>query len=212
MKEGNHMGRDVKILPQIKYMDYDVIESIIEVINAKDTYTAQHSKRVGGMAGLLCDYLGENDQIKEMVHIASCIHDIGKIGIPNEILNKPGKLTEEEWQCMKSHTAIGAEMLEKVEELKPLSKVVLYHHERWDGKGYYGIKGEAIPLEARIIAICDSIDAMTSSRAYRKPLTLACCKSEIESNIGKMYDPRMARVAVNYFEDLIAIKDSYLAI
>lgn len=212
MKEGNHVGTNIRLLPKSKYMDYDVIESIIKAIDAKDTYTAHHSRRVGGMAELLCDYLGESDETKEMVHIASCIHDIGKLGIPDEILNKPGKLTEEEWHCMRSHTAIGAEILEEVEELKPLSRVVLYHHERWDGKGYYGLEGEAIPLEARIIAVCDSIDAMTSSRAYRKPLSLDCCKNEIQSNIGKMYDPRIASVAVAYFENLVIFKDSCLAI
>ena len=200
------------LLPESKYISYQVIENIVQTIDAKDTYTAHHSRRVGGMAQLLCTYLGEEDEVKELVHVASCIHDIGKIGIPDDILNKPGKLTEEEWHCMRSHTAIGAQILEKVEELKPLSNVVLYHHERWDGKGYYGLQGEHIPLEARIIAVCDSIDAMTSSRAYRAPLTLGSCKSEIQSNIGKMYDPRIASIAVDYFEKLISVKESYTII
>lgn len=212
MKEGKQVSSNQWLLPKSRYVNYRVIENIVKAIDAKDTYTAHHSRRVGGMAELLCTYLGADDEVKELVHIASCIHDIGKIGIPDDILNKPGKLTEEEWQCMRSHTAIGAQILEKVEELKPLSKVVLYHHERWDGKGYYGLEGEAIPLEARIIAVCDSIDAMTSSRAYRASLTLDCCKNEIESNIGKMYDPTIASVAVVCFENLVSFKEGYLEI
>ncbi len=206
MKEGNDVNTNMPSLLNNQFAYYDVIESIVTALDAKDTYTANHSRRVGGMADLLCDYLGEKDSVKATVHIASHIHDIGKIGIPDHILNKPGKLTEEEWECMKRHTSIGANILKKSEALKSLSDVVLYHHERWDGKGYYGLEKENIPLEARIIAVCDSIDAMTSKRAYRETLSIEYCKNEIQSNIGRMYDPRVASVAVKHFEHLLSLK------
>ncbi len=204
------MSENMPFLSNSKFTYYEVIESIVTALDAKDTYTADHSRRVGEMADLLCDYLGENDEVKEKVHIASNIHDIGKIGIPDQILNKPGKLTEEEWECMKRHTSIGAHILKRSEPFKSLSDIVLFHHERWDGRGYYGLKDKDIPLEARIIAVCDSIDAMTSDRAYRKPLSIEICKNEIQINIGKMYDPRIGSVAVQYFDEILRLKTNSL--
>ena len=123
----------------------------IECLDAKSPYTAGHSKSVSDMVEILCRLLGLN----RMMHIAAHLHDIGKIGIDDAILNKEGKLDEQEWEMMKTHPQIGANILDKSHLLAPFSKIVLHHHER------YGLNGKEIPLGLRIIALCDSIDTMT---------------------------------------------------
>lgn len=120
-------------------------------LDAKSPYTAGHSKSVSDMVEILCRLLGLN----RMMHIAAHLHDIGKIGIDDAILNKEGKLDEQEWEMMKTHPQIGANILDKSHLLAPFSKIVLHHHER------YGLNGKEIPLGLRIIALCDSIDTMT---------------------------------------------------
>lgn len=120
-------------------------------LDAKIPYTAEHSKRVSDMAEILCGLLGLN----RMMHIVAHLHDIGKIGIDDAILNKEGKLDEQEWEMMKTHPQIDANILDKSHLLAPFSKIVLHHHER------YGLNGKEIPLGSRIIALCDSIDTMT---------------------------------------------------
>ncbi len=193
-------------LPQRRLLYHDIMESIVMALDAKDAYTADHSRRVGDMADLLCKEIGVKRKVKQQVHIAGHVHDIGKIGVPDHILNKQGKLTEEEWKLMQRHTSIGANILGQTKALKELSEIVLYHHERWDGRGYFGMKGEEIPLGARIIAVCDSIDAMVSNRAYRKAMSVAVCREEIEKNVGVMYDPRVAKIALENWNQLLLIK------
>lgn len=130
---------------------HEIIECIMAALDAKIPYTAGHSKRVSDMAEILCGLLGLN----RMMHIAAHLHDIGKIGIDDAILNKEGKLDEQEWEMMKTHPQIDANILDKSHLLAPFSKIVLHHHER------YGLNGKEIPLGLRIIALCDSIDTMT---------------------------------------------------
>ena len=130
---------------------HEIIECIMAALDAKIPYTAEHSKRVSDMAEILCGLLGLN----RMMHIVAHLHDIGKIGIDDAILNKEGKLDEQEWEMMKTHPQIGANILYKSHLLAPFSKIVLHHHER------YGLNGKEIPLGLRIIALCDSIDTMT---------------------------------------------------
>jgi putative nucleotidyltransferase with HDIG domain len=134
--------------------------------------------------------MGITDMNKERIHVAAHLHDIGKIGVSENILNKEGKLTEDEWNQMKKHAEIGAEILSKSVQLNEVKNIVLHHHERFDGKGYpSGLKGNEIPLGSRIIAICDSIDAMLYKRSYREAFSLKYCYNEIKENLGKMYDP-----------------------
>lgn len=141
---------------------HEIIECIMAALDAKIPYTAGHSKRVSDMAEILCGLLDLNRSKTRMIHIVAHLHDIGKIGIDDAILNKEGKLDEQEWEMMKTHPQIGANILDKSHLLAPFSKIVLHHHERFDGKGYiYGLKGKEIPLGLRIIALCDSIDMMT---------------------------------------------------
>lgn len=141
---------------------HEIIECIMVALDAKIPYTAEHSKRVSDMAEIFCRLLGLNRSETRMIHIAAHLHDIGKIGIDDAILNKEGKLDEQEWKMMKTHPQIDANILDKSHLLVPFSKIVLHHHERFDGKGYiYGLNGKKIPLGLRIIALCDSIDTMT---------------------------------------------------
>jgi HD-GYP domain-containing protein (c-di-GMP phosphodiesterase class II) len=183
---------------------HDIIESIVAALEAKDLNTADHSRRVGDMAHKLSQCLRLPETECEMIHMAAHVHDIGKIGVPDYILIKPDKLLPHEWEFIKKHPQIGANILNKAPNLSDISLMVLHHHERWDGKGYpSGLKGEDIPLGSRIIAVCDSIDAMKSPRAYRVPISDRQCKAEIKKNSSKMYDPEIVQCVLKHWRLLI---------
>lgn len=185
---------------------HDIIESISSAIDARDPYSANHSRRVGDMALLICEKMGLSEEETLEIHIAGHLHDIGRIGIPDTILQKSGKLNNYEWELMKTHPQIGADLLSRYESLKNTAAIILHHHERIDGKGYpFGIKGDEIPLGARIIAVCDSIDAMRSERAYRSSMPLDDVKMEIEYNIGIMYDLDVAIIALKEWDKITAM-------
>lgn len=192
-----------KIQKDIAY--HDIIECIASALDAKDPYTQAHSKRVSEMTEKVCHFLGVSEEETEKIHIAAHVHDIGKIGIPDIILNKSGKLNKSEWEKIKQHPQIGATILRKSEKLREISDIVLNHHERFDGRGYpNGIVGEYIPLGARIIAICDSIDAMCVKRSYRNAFSSEQCYDEIRQNLGKMYDPFIGRAVLNHWSEIIS--------
>lgn len=183
-----------------KIFYHDIVESILAALGARDTFTAEHSIRVGNMTQQLCFLLGVAQDKIEIYHMAAHVHDIGKIGISDAILNKPGKLLQDEWEQIRKHPRIGAEILGKSKNLKEIADIVLHHHERWDGLGYPdGLQGTDIPFGSRVIAVCDSIDAMKSQRAYRAPLSDETCHAEIEKNIGIMYDPRISVCALEHW-------------
>ncbi len=185
---------------------HEIVECIASALDAKDAYTAGHSRRVSDMALIVCRLMGLKENDIEKIHIAGHLHDIGKIGVPDAVLNKEGKLTEEEFAYIRKHPQIGADILSKSHRLSEISNIVLMHHERYDGKGYpTGAKGVEIPVGARILAICDSIDAMTSSRCYRKALSFEICYEEIEKNLGKMYDPIIGRYVLDNWEEIICV-------
>jgi putative nucleotidyltransferase with HDIG domain len=191
--------------PSIREVDYhEIIECIVSALDAKDTYTAGHSQRVSDMALKVCMLIGLNEKSTEQIHIAAHLHDIGKIGVPDAVLNKAERLTEKEWEEIKKHPITGAEILSKSRHLNELKDIVLYHHERYDGKGYpEGLQGERIPVGARIIAICDSIDAMTSSRSYREANTNEYCYDQIKNNLGIMYDPIIGAYVLEHWDGII---------
>lgn len=183
-------------------IDYhEIIECLVSALDAKSPYTAGHSKRVSDMALAVCRQIGMKEEDAERIHIAAHLHDIGKIGIPDAVLNKKERLNREEWEMIKKHPVIGAEILSKSRRLSELKHIVLCHHERFDGTGYpLGLKAEQIPVGARIIAICDSIDAMHSSRCYRIAHNLDYCYEEIEKNLGTMYDPVIGKYVLKNWE------------
>lgn len=169
---------------------HDIIDSLVTALEAKDNYTKGHSERIADMTNIVSKILGIKGKEFEDIHMAAHLHDIGKIGVKDSILNKPNKLSPTEWDEIKLHPVIGYDILNKSKKLCSIAKIVLHHHERWDGNGYpHKLKGYDIPLGSRIIAVCDSIDAMTSNRPYRKSLSSEQCKIEIIKNKGIMYDP-----------------------
>lgn len=183
---------------------HDIIESLAAALDAKDVYTSGHSTRVGNMAYDLAENLGLDDYNLQMIHIAGHLHDIGKIGVPDNILNKEDKLNASEWEFMKKHPEIGCNILKKADSLKAISSIVLHHHERWDGVGYpKGLCKEEIPIGSRIIAVCDSIDAMRSNRPYRKIISNTECYNEILKNKGIMYDPEITDCIIENWNNIV---------
>jgi len=183
---------------------HDIIEILATALDAKDVYTSGHSTRVGNMAYDLGKQLGLNEYDLQTIHIAGHLHDIGKIGVPDNILNKKDKLNPSEWDLMKSHSEIGFNILKKANSLKEISYIVLHHHEKWNGSGYpNGLAKEEIPIGSRIIAICDSIDAMRSNRPYRKIITDKDCYNEISKNKGIMYDPKITDCIIENWTSIV---------
>ena len=173
------------------------VRALTASIDAKDPYTCGHSERVADLAASLAWALGMPPHDVERIRIAGLVHDIGKIGMPEHILRKPGRLTEEEFGVMKRHPEIGHRILQDIPQLADVLPGVLHHHERYDGRGYpHGVAGEDIPLSARIIALADSFDAMSSNRTYRSALARAQVLSEIRKCGGTQFDPRLAEVFV----------------
>lgn len=181
---------------QWKQQFEQVVQSFIVAVEAKDQYTFGHSDRVSQYVVALAKKLpGYQDEQKlNHLRLSGLLHDIGKINIPEHILTKPTSLTEKEYEIIKTHTTFGSKMVEKVEGLEGLKNGVLYHHERWDGKGYpTGAKGKEIPIEARILAIADAFDAMTSTRSYRNGLSIEEAFQGLENGLGTQFDPSLAQ-------------------
>ena len=167
----------------------NMVRVIMQTLFEKSEREKEHSERVGLFCKAIAKKMGLKKEDINKIWIAGLLHDIGKIGIEEDILNKPGKLSETEWEIIKTHTARSARILENTVEYKDLAKIVLSHHERYDGKGYpYGLKGEEIPIESRIIAVADSYDAMTQERTYRQTVSKETAIKEIESCSGTQFD------------------------
>ena len=168
----------------------EMVETLARTIDAKDNYTNGHSFRVSEYSVALAQKLGWNKEQISTLKREALMHDIGKIGVPDLILNKPGKLTDEEYKSVKSHTTTGKNILEGLEDMTEAAEVAMYHHERYDGTGYpAGISGKGIPANARIVAVADAYDAMSSDRIYRKALKTDEIISEMEKQRGKQFDP-----------------------
>jgi len=188
------------------YMDskqsyYDTIDVLVKALDAKDKYTAGHSKNVEKFSVIFCKELGISDSETEMIRIAALLHDIGKIGVKEEVLNKPGKLTDEELSMIKEHPQKGYEILRDVPALKDVSIWVKFHHEWYDGSGYPdGIKGDEIPLESQILSIADVFDALVSDRPYRKAFSQNEAYKIIVENEGKQFSPQMIDIFKKAFE------------
>ena len=171
------------------------IETLRYTVEAKDSYTRGHSDRVSAYSILIGEKLSLSNQDMNTLKIGGLFHDIGKIGVPDSILLKDSKLTNDEYSEIKNHPSIGAHILSNATIFKDVIPIVKHHHERYDGNGYPGkLKGEDIPYLARIAAIADAFDAMTSKRTYRNSLSLEIVKQEIEKNKGTQFDPKLTDV------------------
>lgn len=202
-----------------------VMTGIVYSLEAKDEYSRQHSGRVAEMSRRFSRILG-NDSVRTLqIYLAASAHDVGKIGIPDAVLLCTERLSDEQWEIMKTHPQVGAEILTKtvdslresinedgfamplppmvVEQIEEVRNGILHHHERWDGKGYpAGLKGEEIPYISRLIALCDSTDAMMSKRVYRNALSAETCLEELKKNTGVMYDPELAEKFIENFGEI----------
>jgi len=174
------------------------ITILAQSVELRDKYTGNHTERVTRYSMLLAEHLDLSPEELNWIRIGTPLHDIGKIGIPDEILNKPGKLTADEFKIMQTHTTKGAKILEQVPDLAPVIPIARSHHERWDGLGYPdAIKGAQIPVLARIVAVADAFDAMTSDRPYRPGMPEPAAFAELEKQKGKQFDPEFATAFIS---------------
>ncbi len=183
-----------KLQAQIETLFYGAIRTLVATIEAKDNYTKGHTERVTTYAMQIASEMDLADAELEVLELASLLHDVGKIGIPEKILKKPGKLTPGEYEIMKRHPNIGAEIIANIENIEKVKDIVANHHEKWDGSGYMrGLKGEEIPLGARILAVADAYDAMTSTRSYRRNFSEEEVIKEFKRCAGFQFDREVVR-------------------
>ena len=185
-----------------KLMIEQITSALVEAVDAKDSYTQGHSRRVSEYSMMIAKKAGKTEQEIDEIGFIGLLHDVGKIGIPLAIINKTGKLTDEEFQVMKKHPLIGRDILDKITISPNLRIGACYHHERYDGKGYpFGLKGEEIPEIARIIAVADAYDAMTSKRSYRDSLPQAKVREELQKGLGTQFDPKYGQIMLELVDN-----------
>ena len=212
IKEINNELKETNEKLEKAYME--TIQTLRFTVEAKDTYTRGHSDRVSEYSVLLGKYLNLSEEDLHLLKVGGLFHDIGKIGVPDSILLKTTKLTDDEYSEIKNHPTIGAHILSNATIFENAIPIVKHHHERYDGHGYPSkLVGENIPYLARIAAVADSFDAMTSKRTYRDSLPLDVVKQEIEKNKGTQFDPNIADVFLdilnNHYNEIEAIKIKY---
>jgi putative two-component system response regulator len=179
----------------------EVLERLAAAAEFRDDATGRHTQRVAALAGALAVDLGVGETVSSLIRRAAPLHDVGKIGVPDRILLKPGRLTPRELGVMRTHTTIGARILGggKSAMIQMAQRIAQSHHERWDGKGYpYGLAGEAIPLEARIVAIADFFDALTHDRPYRSARPVETVRVEIGRRSGAHFDPQVTEAFLSF--------------
>ena len=180
---------------EIAALHLRTLEALALAIEAKDETTHDHLQRMPSMAVAVAEQLGLSEKEMEALRAAALLHDIGKLAVPEHILNKPGKLTPEEFERIKVHPIVGAEILERVQFPYAVVPIVRSHHEKWNGSGYPdGLKGEEIPIGARILAVVDCLDALTSDRQYRPALPLSEAMAVLQGRAARRYDPRVVEV------------------
>jgi HD-GYP domain-containing protein (c-di-GMP phosphodiesterase class II) len=198
---GGQVLSNVMMVRNLEQTAFETVLALANAIDAKDNYTCGHSERVGWLARQTGAALGLPEPDLKLLEWAGILHDVGKIGVAEEILNKPGKLTSEEFEEMKRHPHMSYEVLKPVARLGPVLSGVLHHHENWDGSGYpHGLSGEQIPLSARIIRIVDTFDALTSTRSYRRGFPVDCAVKILREEAGHGTDPTVTEVFIKLFE------------
>lgn len=189
--------QNTMLYEDMQAMFLGTLHALTSAIDAKDSYTHGHSERVALTSRMLAEAAGLDEHTVERIYIAGLVHDVGKIGVPESVLCKPGRLTDEEFDLIKMHPEIGARILQDIRQMQDLIPGVLCHHERHDGTGYpHGLEGEGIPLFGRIIALADAFDAMSSNRTYRRALQPDQVLAEIAKNAGTQFDPTLAKLFV----------------
>jgi putative nucleotidyltransferase with HDIG domain len=179
-----------------------MLTTLSRAIEARDPYTRGHSARVTRIAEAIARRLGWNEERLGLLRVGGPLHDVGKLGVSEDVLAKPGRLDEDELAQIREHPKLGARILLRVAALRGALPYVLYHHERWDGRGYpTGRAGEAIPLEARVLAVADAFDAMTSDRPYRPALGRDEALAEVARCAGTQFDPEIVRVFLELYAD-----------
>ena len=200
---------------QKKYLDAirDMVFSMAKMIDARDSYTARHSLNVAINSKKIAERLGLSEEELQAIYETGLLHDIGKVGIRDSILLKESALDDNEWDIMRQHPVIGADLIANLRFLSDYDKGIRYHHERWDGKGYpEGLARQDIPLWARIIAICDAWDAMRSDRPYRKALSVDVAMEQIEKGKGTQFDPYLVPIAMEIFKaEKDRLQDDYFS-
>ncbi len=203
IKLQNHLHQEVeRKTAELESLSRHVVHTLAKTIDAKDAYTNGHSERVADYSREIAKRYGYGEDRQEEIYMMGLLHDVGKIGVPDQVINKQGKLTDEEYEQIKKHPLKGAEILTIISEIPKLVTGARWHHERFDGRGYPdGLKGEEIPEEARIIAVADAYDAMTSHRSYRDILPQEVVKGEIEKGMGTQFDEKFARIMLAMIEE-----------
>ena len=186
----------------VERLSIQMVNALANTIDAKDSYTNGHSTRVAKYSVMIADKMGYDKEKINLVEYTALLHDIGKIGVPREIINKPSRLTDEEYAIIKTHPIIGSKTLEGITEIPDIAIGARFHHERFDGKGYPdGLKGMEIPEIARIIGVADAYDAMTSNRSYRDLLSQEIVRGEIEKGKGTQFDPDIADIMMQIIDE-----------
>lgn len=187
---------------EIKELYIQTVTALSEAVDAKDRYTSGHSRRVAEYSRMLAEKMGKSKEEQEEIYRAGLLHDIGKIRIPVEIINKTSRLTDEEYNIIKIHPVTGYNILRGISGSKLIALCAKYHHERYDGKGYpNGLEGDKIPVEARILGVADAYDAMTSNRSYREALPQEVVRREIEKGRGTQFDPHIADIMLEMIDE-----------
>ena len=206
-KRSYYTGMAEKRHQSMERLTLQMVQALANTIDAKDSYTNGHSTRVADYSVMIAKRMGYTGEKLEHLYYAALLHDIGKIGVPREIINKPSKLTDEEYAIIKSHPSIGANILKEVKEIPEIAIGARYHHERYDGKGYPdGLHGLDIPELARIIGVADAYDAMTSKRSYRDVLTQDVVRKEIEKGKGTQFDSEIAEIMLGLINEDVDYK------
>jgi putative nucleotidyltransferase with HDIG domain len=200
-----HVESYVRRLQQAAQTNRDLfigsLRAFVAAIDAKDPYTRGHSERVAAMSRMISKYLGLPEDVQHKIWIGALLHDVGKIGVEDHVLRKTGKLSEEEFDQMKAHTVIGAEILSVIEQLRDMIPAIRSHHENWNGRGYPdGLKGEQIPLFARIVGVADTFDAITTNRPYQKAYSLQFAVETITRLTGSRFDAKIVTAFLRAFE------------
>ena len=204
----NEMMADIFIYSQqLKISQEEIILSFSNICESKSKSTGEHVRRVSKYMRVLCEASGFDEDYTDMVCTASMMHDIGKLMIPEEILNKPGKLTDEEYAIVKNHVLYGEALLHNAtgEIMEIARTIALQHHERWDGKGYLGMKGEEIAYVSRLMALADVFDALSASRCYKEGWTLAQTYNEIALGSGTQFDPQVVELFKDNYDKFVEI-------